>query len=349
MGSVLQPGQTYTQQLNLIPIGGNQAPTTSTNQSVYGYLNSGGTNSSTLNGVAPQSATPTSNMINGVLGTNGSTSLTSGLIGNSGLGNINPASYTTNSAFAGSSYTPKSSSQMAYNYLNHGKNLPSSSGVMGGSTHSAHSAIGGNTTASNATPNLNIPDSQLCASLVSSINSKEYVYFYTMPSITEAGSVIWKTMEMVQAPGGILSYGGTKSRTFTLAIKFVSRTSNEAGINAYFLQMLRGWKMPYFGSSNKKLLGAPPPVLYFTAFSDASSRPTYVSNYNKIPVVIESVSPVYDGDSDFIRTICPVTGKQGDPFPVIMKVNVVLKEAHAPIEYLTFNLTQYRLGNLAGF
>lgn len=349
MSSVLQPGQTYTQQLNLINFGGNQAPTTSTNQSVYGYLNNGNTNSSTLNGVAPQAASPTNSMINSVMGTNGNTSLTSGLIGSSGLGNINPASYTTNSSFAGSSYTSQSPSQLAYSYLNKGNTLSSLSGVMGGS--SPLSNVFSNTTAqsSNTTPNLNIPGSALCASLVSSINSKEYVYLYTMPSITEAGSVIWKTMEMVQAPGGILSYGGTKSRTFTLSIKFVSRTSTEAGINAYFLQMLRGWRMPYFGSSNKKLLGAPPPVLYFTAFSDSSARPTYVSNYNKIPVVVESVSPIYDGDSDFIRTICPISGKQGDPFPVVMKVSVTLKEAHAPIEYLHFNLQQYRQGNLAGF
>jgi hypothetical protein len=32
-----------------------------------------------------------------------------------------------------------------------------------------------------------------------------------------------------------------------------------------------------------------------------------------------------------------------------MKVNVTLKEAHAPIEYLQFDLHQYKQGNLAGF
>ncbi len=211
-------------------------------------------------------------------------------------------------------------------------------------------APNGNVTNSGNTgsvPDLNLTPAQLCATLQSSIRSNEFVYFYTMPEITETGTVDWKSMQMVQAPGEILSYGGTKSRTFNITVKFVSRTSVDAGINGFFVQLLRSWKEPYFGASNTKLLGAPPPILYFTAFTNPNN--TMSINYNKIPVVLEHLSITYSGDSDFIRSVNPATKAVGDPWPVIMNVTIGLKEAHAPTNFLNFDLSKYKMGQLPGF
>ena len=80
------------------------------------------------------------------------------------------------------------------------------------------------------------------------------------------------------------------------------------------------------------------------------TRPT---NLNNIPVVMQQISIPYPSDTDYISTMEKTFGgttiKEGVPFPTIMTVDVVLLETHSPLEFTTFNLTDYRQGLLDNF
>ena len=106
-----------------------------------------------------------------------------------------------------------------------------------------------------------------------------------------------------------------------------------------------------------ELLGAPPAVLYLTAYSKnvgSSSVPTGRENtavnvwdiaqhINKIPVVIQQLTIPYPNDVDYITT------SSGLPMPSIMNIDLALLETHSPNSYEGFNLDAYKRGVLQGF
>ncbi len=179
-------------------------------------------------------------------------------------------------------------------------------------------------------------------------------------------------------------------------IKIISRTTEEANRNLKKLWLLRSWCMPRFGNSSTldedevktrqkypegdadfsefesegfeseeeyrrdqlgtELLGAPPEVLYLSAYSqpissDASqnaSRPgtevwNRVQHINRVPVVINGLTIPYPNDVDYINTV------KGVPMPIIMNIDISLVETHSPNAYENFNLDDFRSGILKGF
>ena len=100
------------------------------------------------------------------------------------------------------------------------------------------------------------------------------------------------------------------------------------------------------GSTDLRFLGAPPDVLYLTAYSDSRDmggkldKPT---NINRVPVVITAFSLTYPNDVDYI----PTTDNQ--PFPIIMTLTLSLVESNSPREMEKFDLQKYRQGLLPGF
>lgn len=99
-------------------------------------------------------------------------------------------------------------------------------------------------------------------------------------------------------------------------------------------------------ASGKKFLGAPPEVLYLTAYSSSTNtggimdKPT---NINKVPVVITNLSYSYPNDVDYIPTL------DGEPFPIIMSISLSLVESHSANEFELFDIFKYRDGKLPGF
>ena len=95
-----------------------------------------------------------------------------------------------------------------------------------------------------------------------------------------------------------------------------------------------------------KMLGAPPEVLFLTAYSDARDKGGSLDkpvNIFRIPVVITSLSLTFPNDVDYIPTL------EDQPFPIIMNIGISLTEAHSPREMEKFDLIQYREGLLPGF
>lgn len=82
---------------------------------------------------------------------------------------------------------------------------------------------------------------------LSGTSTPEQVIFNTTPKITETGEVEYTSLQPVHMPGGIQTFRNTKSRTFSISARFISRTIVEATQNMIYTQILRGWRYPYFG------------------------------------------------------------------------------------------------------
>lgn len=199
----------------------------------------------------------------------------------------------------------------------------------------------------------------------------ENVIFRVTPTFSESRSVEYSQVAPVHLPGSIQVYRRTGSRTFSIGAKFISRNRAQATENMEFLQLLRGWTMPYFGErdyksgggteqvaangmtavsgDNNSMLGAPPDVLYLYAYSstvgDSGDRiGNGRVNIKKLPVVISNLNITYPDDVDYI----PVEGTN-EPFPVKMDVAIELIETHSPIGYEQFSLSMFKKGELVQF
>jgi len=199
------------------------------------------------------------------------------------------------------------------------------------------------------------------------------VVFDASPTLSESRSVEYAGVTPVHMPGSIQVYKKTNSRTFSLVAKLISRNQEQATTSMRYLQLLRGWTMPYFGlrsqfdgptppnarggipptiDSNDRtsMLGAPPDVLYLFAYSSSMGADADRSgtggrvNLKKLPVVITSLNITYPEDVDYI----PVKDT-GEPFPVRMEVSIELAETHSPRGYEDFSLSMFKQGLLAQF
>lgn len=211
------------------------------------------------------------------------------------------------------------------------------------------------------------PNSSLIGNLGQTLSPMRVV-FDAVPDVSESGSVTYKTIEPVHSPGGIMVYSNTTARTFQLSnIKLFSRTEEEATINYHRLQMLKSWRYPVFGiAGDDELygavhLGAPPPVLEFSAYArpgGANESGMATGLIHRVPVVIVQLGIDYPSDTDYIPTMAGklIQGSleyehipAGIPMPTILPISIQLVEAHAPMQYSKFSLTDFRRGRLEGF
>lgn len=220
-----------------------------------------------------------------------------------------------------------------------------------------------------------------------SLYSEKVVIFDVPPTLVENGGVDYDAIQIIQGPTSFQAYRGTPARAFSMSdIKLISRTTVEARENIQKLNILRGWRMPYFGSTGteadklaaifsnsagrgvvplsplsrlknstkslKMRLGAPPEILLFSAYTDSTTS-TVVSrgNIHRVPVVLTSLSITYPNDVSYVITSKrgTVDALGGVPFPTIMTISVELTESHSPSEASKFNLAKYTSGVLDGF
>ena len=193
--------------------------------------------------------------------------------------------------------------------------------------------------------------------------TKNKVILHTSPTINEAKSVTYATLNPVHMPGSYYVYENSPGRKFDVSeFTLASRNQKEARENLQIINTLRGWTMPYFGSSDapsavlyentvknelKDWMGAPPEVLRFSAYSSSSAR----GNIYDLPVVIDSLSIQYPNTVDYIPTASYGNGDAlGEvPFPILMTVGISLLEQHSAQEFEKFNLIEYRNGILPSF
>jgi hypothetical protein len=171
--------------------------------------------------------------------------------------------------------------------------------------------------------------------MLESTISNESVKFIASPRVGESRQASYTEVNITHHPGSILKYDKTSSRSWTVGVRLISRTQQEASDNQKILNTVRAWVMPYYGAgtakSSPELLGAPPPVLRFSGYGK--------KNISPVPVVLESYNTNWPNDIDYIPTL------EGEPFPVIMELDLNLKESYSPAEYSSFDLAAYKTGN----
>lgn len=200
---------------------------------------------------------------------------------------------------------------------------------------------------------------------IAPVPPREQVVFDATPEFSESRTVNYKSIDPVHAPGGIYMYASTNARTFSIQGKLISRSVYEATKNLAYVQYLRTWAMPVFGTiganpaPGEGILGAPPALLLLTAYSkgnpgaqnvmktvpasDKTLVPAIGNNIYQVPVIITQLDIPYPSDVDYIPTLNSI------PFPTIVTVSISLVEAHSPNAYQKFTLQDFKTGNLLFF
>lgn len=168
----------------------------------------------------------------------------------------------------------------------------------------------------------------------------DVVIFDAMPDIGESHQAQYDDVQPLQHPGSILKYKTTPSRDWSLSVRLISRTVEEASHNLRMINIIRSWVMPFYGQgtandkSTTQYLGAPPPVLTFKAYGKSVIGP--------VKCVLTSYQWNWPNDIDYLQTndVVPV------PVPVIMSITLNLRETYSPREFSGFDLMAYRSGNL---
>jgi len=182
--------------------------------------------------------------------------------------------------------------------------------------------------------------------------NKDVVAFRVSPDISETRTASYKALDPIHLPGSIQIYTNTGPRTWSMSgIKLVSRNGYEAEENLATVNQLRSWMVPFFGETDTTngrggysadLLGSPPEVLQFSAYSNLTDKTK--TNIRNIPVVMTSLSIPYPTDVDYIQTV-----ETNQPFPSVMSIDILLMETHSPREFSQFDLIDFRQGTLLGF
>lgn len=165
------------------------------------------------------------------------------------------------------------------------------------------------------------------------------IIFKVMPRVDESGGADYESIIPVQHPGAIQKFRSSTPRTWSVSGRLVSRTVQEATENVQLLNMIRSWRMPFYGegtnSSMGQYLGAPPPILTLTAYG-----PTVIG---PVKCVLTNYTWTFDNLIDYIPT------ENGEAFPVLLDVQLQLTESWSPAEFSSFNIVEYKKGNLADF
>jgi len=144
------------------------------------------------------------------------------------------------------------------------------------------------------------------------------VKFEASTPITESRTANYDGMSIVHLPTDILTYKNTSSRHFNITGKLVSRNSGEAAANSRYVDLIRSWVLPDFGSS-----GATPPIVKLSAF--------YNTNIFNLTCVIKNYSIVWPDDVDWIFDEAdPANGKSA--MPVITTISMELEESYSAAE-----------------
>lgn len=135
------------------------------------------------------------------------------------------------------------------------------------------------------------------------------VVFDASPTLSEDGGANYDGYGIVHLPSSLYAYRNSDGRRFGLTGQFISRNEAEAKRNIAFLDLLRSWRLPEFGST-----GATPPILKLYGYKN--------KNIDGRQVVLNSYSFSFDSNTDYIYT-----AKQ--PMPIIGAISIQLSEVYS--------------------
>lgn len=135
------------------------------------------------------------------------------------------------------------------------------------------------------------------------------VRFEASVPVTESRAANYDGYNIVHLPTSLWAFRNTNGRRFSVTGKFVSRTPDEAAANAAYLQTIKRWILPGFGTT-----GSTPPILFFSAYGHQTIK--------KVPCILQSYSWTFPDDVDYIFDA-------DEPMPVIGTIQLDLEEAYS--------------------
>lgn len=168
--------------------------------------------------------------------------------------------------------------------------------------------------------------------------TKDVVIFRNTPEIEESGSSLYLSIDNIRQAASLLIWLGSPSRTFSITNKMVSRTVEEAETNYKYLSLLRAWRMPSQGAGTQTDGSdtAAPETLRLWGY-DGNGEGQFLG----IPVVVANLNISFLSDVDYITT------SSGYQMPIILPVNISLREAHTANDLTEkFNYGDYKAGKL---
>lgn len=183
---------------------------------------------------------------------------------------------------------------------------------------------------------------------ISSIVTGDSVKFDITPVVDESRSAQYDVISPTHHPGTIQRYKTTSSRSININGRLFARTSEEATQIIKYMNLIRSWVMPYYGSGTLnnnetgRLIGAPPDTLKLNAYGDR--------HLHDVPVVLASYAWTFPDDVDYIPA--PIEDSPGGrvivvPCPRIIDVTLTFMENYSPEEFSKFDLSSYRKGDLS--
>jgi hypothetical protein len=160
-----------------------------------------------------------------------------------------------------------------------------------------------------------------------------------MPRIDERGGADYEAVQPLHHPGVIQKFRATQARSWGISGRLISRNVAEATKNLEIMNMIRSWRMPFYGegtslSNLNEFLGAPPPILELSAYGPDAIGP--------VMCVLKDYNWAWENDRDYIPT------DKGTPVPVIMEISLTLEESWSPAEFSSFDLASYKQGKMLG-
>lgn len=202
-----------------------------------------------------------------------------------------------------------------------------------------------------------ISNAEYRVTLRSQTFTSDRIIFKVMPTFDETRSATYDTINLTHMPTGIQVYKNSQPRAITMTAKLISRNTLEATENLRYLNLIRSWIMPYYGTGTAnsdvtvrsdgisvevgKLIGAPPDVLSLNALSYTA--------YKDMPCVLTSYAWTFADDVDYVRAEILDEGgsvRRFMPFPRILEVTLNLIESYSPDEISQFDIGAYRKGYL---
>jgi hypothetical protein len=144
------------------------------------------------------------------------------------------------------------------------------------------------------------------------------VVFDSSPTIEESRQVQWDSYQITHLPANLITFKSTGSRTLSINVKLVSRTSLEAAENYKRMKLIRYWSVPSFGIYGD---GSPPNILTLNGFT---------THFKNIQVVLNSYSWSFPEDVDWIHT-------GSEPFPTVITISLSMQETFSPEQLVFFD------------
>jgi hypothetical protein len=152
---------------------------------------------------------------------------------------------------------------------------------------------------------------------------KNVVVFQASSPVTESRTANYEGFGLVHLPTDLWAYKNTSGRHFEITGKLVSRNAAEAAANSRYVDLIRSWILPDFGTS-----GATPPIVSLSAYNN--------TNINKVPCIIRSYGISFPDEVDWIfegSSETTGTGKNkvvgSSAMPVICTMTIALDETYS--------------------